>query len=146
MKRIIFLSTILLVLNLYFIQCSNGNSNKSLLSQNDKYMTDENLEANEYEQIWKEDSCGCLKKRTPEIAERIILDFDLLGKDTTTFLNHFGPYNEKYVVKKGTVFIYYLTAGCLNGKLDEQADKSWIIFVFDKDAVLKEIPNTIGVE
>ena len=146
MKRIIFLSTILLVLNLYFIQCSNGNSNKSLLSQNDKYMTDENLEANENEQIWKEDSCGCLKKRTSEIAERIILDFDLLGKDTTTFLNHFGPYNEKYVGEKNIVFIYYLTAGCLNGKVNEQADKSWIRFVFNEDGVLEEIPNVIGVE
>ena len=101
----------------------------------------------EDEQIWKTDSCGCLKKRDSEMAERIISYYNLIGKYTLKFIEHMGHYNKRSETYEKIIYTYYLEAKCLNNsKIDFYADKSWINFDFDKNGKLMGFPEEICVE
>lgn len=101
---------------------------------------------NMYEEIWKKDSCGCLKQRTAQMSDSIIINNKLVGKDTLMFMKHMGKYNKKYENNDGVVFIYYIKSTCINGSIDENADKSWISFKFSNDGILTKIPEAIAIE
>lgn len=99
------------------------------------------------EQIWKTDSCGCLKKRNAEMAERIILRYNLIGKDTLVFIEHMGHCNKRSENYEKIIYTYFLEAQCLNNsKIDFYADKAWINFEFDKSGRLMRFPEEICVE
>lgn len=60
-----------------------------------------------YEDVWKRDSCGCLKLRTAQMADSIIINNNLVGRDTLVFIEHMGNYNKKQKKQDGFVLIYY---------------------------------------
>ena len=99
-----------------------------------------------YEDIWKRDSFGCLKMRTAQMADSIITNNSLVGKDTLAFIAHMGKYNKKENNQEGFVLIYYIKSICLDGAIDDNADKSWIRFPFNRDGKLMRIPQEIVVE
>ncbi|MBQ9254159.1 MAG: hypothetical protein IJ180_05225 [Bacteroidales bacterium] len=42
---------------------------------------------------WQEDSVGCLKLRNDKLADSLLKDYDLYGKDVKTFREIFGKEN-----------------------------------------------------
>lgn len=109
-------------------------------SSKSTYMTED-------ERIWQIDSCGCLKKRKADTAERIILHYGLVGKDTLAFIKHMGRYNKRRETNKKIIYTYFLDTKCHeNSIIDVYADKSWINFDFDKKGRLMGIPEDVCIE
>ena len=57
-----------------------------------------------------------------------------------------GKYNKKENNQEGFILIYYIKSTCLDGAIDDNADKSWIRFSFTNDGKLKNIPEEIVIE
>ena len=86
-------------------------------------------------QKWIQDSLGCVQLRTLELADSLIEKYDLLHKSTREFLLVFGKPNEILSTKEKLYLRYYMESECEKGLLIEDADKSWIDFVFIHDTL-----------
>ena len=96
---------------------------------------------------WIKDTFGCLKLRSLEIAQDLIIENELLNKSKEKFLLIFGEPNEKIISEGRLIFNYYINSYCDSAnKPILNSDKSWIDFYFDSTGRLKEIPQTIGIE
>lgn len=129
-----------------FLSCQNAKHQYSVAQGDSIVMSNIDDKTNKYEDIWKRDSCGCLKQRTAQMADSIITNNKLVGKDTLAFIKHMGKYNKKQKTQDGFVLIYYIKSICINGVIDQNADKSWIMFDFNHDGKLKRIPKAIAIE
>ena len=95
---------------------------------------------------WNRDSCGCLHERNGIMADSIIAHFNLLGKDTTEFLRHFGKYNVRTQQHDGFYYGYYVNSVCDKGQIIADADKSTILFWFDESGLLTDKEPWLKVE
>ena len=129
-----------------FLSCQNAKHQYSVAQGDSIVMSNIDDEINMSEDIWKRDSCGCLKQRTAQMADSIITKNHLVGKDTLAFIEHMGQYNKKQKTQDGFALIYYIKSICINNEIDENADKSWIMFDFNLDGKLKRIPEAIAIE
>lgn len=129
-----------------FLSCQNTQHQPSVAKGNTIVMSRVDDKINLYENIWKIDSCGCLKLRTALMADSIITNNNLVGNDTLAFMKHMGKYNQKQKTQDGFVLIYYIKTLCINNVIDENADKSWIMFDFNHEGKLKRIPKAIAIE
>lgn len=93
-----------------------------------------NIDTNK--QKWIQDTNGCIHLRTPELADSLIEKYDLLHKSKSDFLSVFGKPNEILKTKEKTYWRYYIESVCENEILIEEADKSWIDFVFIHDTLI----------
>ena len=84
-----------------FLSCQNAKHRYSV-AQGDSIVMSSKIadKTNMCEDIWKRDSCGCLKQRTAQMADSIITNNHLVGKDTLAFIEHMGKYNKKQKTKK----------------------------------------------
>ena len=87
---------------------------------------------------WYNDSCGCLHERDGLMADAIIAEYDLIGKDSTEFLRHFGLYNFREQNPDGVGFGYYIKSVCQDGQMIDGADKTKLIFWFDSNGILTD--------
>ena len=138
----VFFATVLCA----FLSCQNAKHQYSVTQGDSIVMSNIDDEINMSEDIWKRDSCGCLKQRTVQMADSIIINNNLVGRDTLVFIEHMGNYNKKQKKQDGFVLIYYIKSICINNEIDENADKSWIMFDFNHDGKLKRIPEAIAIE
>lgn len=95
---------------------------------------------------WYKDSCGCLHERNGIMADSIIMRFNLVGKDTTEFLRHFGTYNVRTQQNDGFCYGYYVNSVCEEGQIIADADKSILLFWFDKSGLLTDKEPWLKVE
>lgn len=129
-----------------FLSCKKAKDQNATVLVNPKDVSAINDNVDTNEEIWKRDSCGCLKLRTAYMADSIIVHNQLVGKDTVAFIEHMGKYNEKQKTQDGFAYIYYLGSYCVDNVVDEEADKSWMMFHFDHDGKLISIPRAVAVE
>ena len=129
-----------------FVSCQTNKSRNSVAHIDSLVSYNTETKINMYEDIWKKDSCGCLKMRTAQMADSIITNNHLIGKDTLAFIAHMGKYNKKENNQEGFILIYYINSTCLDGAIDDNADESWIRFSFTNDGKLKNIPEEIVIE
>jgi hypothetical protein len=94
---------------------------------------------------WKKDSVGCLRLRTLELADSLIVANNLLGKSTNEFIDIFGKPNEIIEQNHRVLFNYYMMSVCRDDELVEGADKCWVQFDFINDKLV-EIPNVYLIE
>lgn len=99
-----------------------------------------NIDTNK--QKWIQDTNGCIHLRTPELADSLIEKYDLLHKSKSDFLSVFGKPNEILNTKEKTYWRYYIESVCENEILIEEADKSWIDFVFIHDTLINYFNGT----
>ena len=128
------------------MSCQKAQNGFSVSHVDSLVVSNKDAKTNMYEDIWKRDSCGCLKMRTAQMADSIITNNNLIGKDTLAFIAHMGKYNKKENNIEGFVLVYYIKSICLDGAIDDNADKSWIRFAFNRDGKLKKIPEEIVIE
>lgn len=57
---------------------------------------------------WQNDSTGCGMQRNPNLAERLIRQVELVGKDTAKVIEYFGPPNHITFNKKKHTYVYFL--------------------------------------
>jgi hypothetical protein len=57
---------------------------------------------------WQNDSTGCGMQRNPNLAERLIRQVKLVGKDTAKVIEYFGPPNHITFNKKKHTYVYFL--------------------------------------
>ena len=129
-----------------FMSCQRAKDRFPITHIDSLVISNIDAKTNMYEDIWKRDSCGCLKMRTTQMADSIITNNGLVAKDTLAFIAHMGKYNKKENNQEGFVLIYYIKSICLDGAIDDNADKSWIRFPFNRDGKLMRIPQEIVVE
>ena len=91
------------------------------------------------------DSCGCLHERNGIMADAIISEYSLIGKDTTEFLRHFGPYNFRNQYSDGFCYGYYINSVCQDGQMIEGADKTKLIFWFNSEGFLTDEESDIVI-
>ena len=138
----VFFATVLCA----FLSCQNTKRQHSMVQGDSTVVSNTDDKVSMYEDVWKRDSCGCLKLRTAQMADSIIINNNLVGRDTLVFIEHMGNYNKKQKKQDGFVLIYYIKSICINNVIDENADNSWIMFDFNHDGKLKGIPETIAIE
>ena len=114
-------------------------SDKSVITANGLYL--ETLD----EIYWNNDSCGCLHERNGIMADAIISEYSLIGKDTTEFLRHFGPYNFRNQYSDGFCYGYYINSMCQDGQMVEGADKTKLIFWFNSEGNLTDDGSDIVI-
>ena len=129
-----------------FLSYQNAKHQYSVAKGNSIVLSNIDDKTNMCEDIWKKDSCGCLKQRTAQMADSIIINNNLVGKDTLAFIEHMGKYNKKQKTQDGFVLIYYIKSICINNVIDENADKSWIMFDFNHNGKLRRTPQAIAIE
>ena len=87
-----------------FVSCQTNKSRNSVVHIDSLVSYNTETKINMYEDIWKKDSCGCLKMRTAQMADSIITNNHLIGKDTLAFIAHMGKYNKKENNQEGFIF------------------------------------------
>lgn len=97
-------------------------------------------------ETWKNDSCGCLKKRTVEMADSIISESYLIGQPIEKVRFFLGKENNIVKEANGTIHLYYF----INSNCDSNGivvgDKSSIELIFSPDGELIEFPDCILTE
>lgn len=79
---------------------------------------------------WQNDSTGCGMQRIPNLAERLVKQLELVGKDTTEVLKYFGSPNYITFNGKKHTYIYFLE--CYGEK---RISYSNFYFHFEKDSL-----------
>ncbi len=96
-------------------------------------------------EIWKQDFCGCLGIRTPEMAKKIIKENDLVNKSINEFEKYFGVPDNMKTSNGVTIMKYYFNSTCDSNNRLKDTDKSWIEFVFENGR-LREVPDGFCIE
>lgn len=133
--------TILNFLPLIFIvnSCNSNNFNNISLDKNDSI---ESVKNNE----WIIDSCGCLGLRSIEMAESLIVEYELLNKSIVDFKKVFGEPNEMQIKNDKVYLVYYFNSMCnADNKIIDGADRCWMDFVFENNLLI-EIPKYYMIE
>lgn len=94
---------------------------------------------------WHNDSCGCLHERNGLMADVIIAEYSLIGKDSTEFLRHFGPYNFREQCPDGVCYGYYINSVCQDGQMIDSSDKTKLVFWFDSNGNLTDEGSDIVI-
>ncbi|MBR5074254.1 MAG: hypothetical protein IKX26_03385 [Bacteroidales bacterium] len=87
---------------------------------------------------WIKDSCACYGFRTVTVADRIIQNRSLEGKDTSLFINYLGKYYEMHISGDYIFLTYILKNGCREGRPVDGYDKTYIVFVFYNNRLSSE--------
>lgn len=90
----------------------------------------ENLIKNNIEQTltvydkndWKEDSIGCLKKRSRKLSEQLIKKYHLEKSTLKDFQIVFGKPNKKEISDSIVILSYYFDSFCKDGNLNNDMD------------------------
>jgi hypothetical protein len=94
------------------------------------FSCDEKISKVKKDTNWSKDSIGCLGLRNKEYANNLIIDNGLLNMSKGTCIEFFG----KPDVIEGDFFsqsLYYIAeTNCLDGQLDSNTDRCYIIFYF----------------
>ncbi|MBP1645600.1 MAG: hypothetical protein H6Q16_1175 [Bacteroidetes bacterium] len=87
---------------------------------------------------WLEDSVGCLKKRSLELSEKLIKEYNLEKCTLAEFQKVFGKPNKIEVdsTKNRIELIYYFDSLCKEGRIDLEMDYCWIEYVFIKNKLI----------
>ena len=75
----------------------------------------------------------------------VVAAYSLIGKDTTEFLRHFGPYNFRNQYPDGFCYGYYINSVCQDGQMVEGADKTKLIFWFNSEGNLTDDGSDIVI-
>lgn len=97
-------------------------------------------------ETWKNDSCGCLKKRTVEMADSIVSEFHLIGQSIEKVRFFLGKENRIVKESNGTIHLYYFINSICDSNGIVVGDKSSIELIFSSDGELIEFPDWIQVE
>ena len=128
-----YLAVILLVLfEMLAISCKNKIEDNETENPSINEMRD-SIEIN-----WIKDSCACYGYRTVNIADQIIQNRSLEGKDTSLFIKYFGKYYEMHTSGDCIFLTYILKSGCREGHPIEGYDKTYIVFEFYNNRLSSE--------
>jgi hypothetical protein len=79
---------------------------------------------------WKIDSIGCNGLRNPNLANKLIGENKLEGKNVNDFEIIFGKPNEIRESFLEKTYVYYYSSFCKDGKLVKNSDKCYAEFYF----------------
>jgi hypothetical protein len=96
-------------------------------------------------QKWVQDSCGCLRLRTLQLAESLIEEYDVLHRSKDNFISVFGEPNNVKTMQDKAILSYYIESVCYDGLFVESGDKAWIDFEFRNDTLIS-IPDVFYIE
>lgn len=87
---------------------------------------------------WLEDSVGCLKKRSPELSDKLIKEYNLENCSIEEFKKVFGEPNKIHVDSTNSriELTYYFDSFCKDGRIDLEMDYCWIEYVFIKNKLI----------
>lgn len=90
---------------------------------------------------WLEDSVGCLKKRSPELSEKLIKENNLENCSIEKFKKVFGEPNKIHVdsTNNRIELTYYFDSFCKDGRIDLGMDYCWIEYIFIKNKLIDKI-------
>ncbi len=130
--------------------CSNANNVRNEVDPQEKQDSTESI--SRYDNLhsmietWKNDSCGCLKKRTFEMADSIISKSHLIGQPIENVRFLLGKENNIVKEANGTIHLYYLINSICDSNGIVVGDKSSIELIFNPDGILIEFPDWIQIE
>lgn len=91
-------------------------------------------------QRWINDTFGCWCMKSPQLADSLVYEYDLLHKSKKEVLTILGNPDEVEHSHNKLYLYYYFESVCERGQLIEGADKSRIEFVIVNDT-LSEMPG-----
>ena len=124
-----FMSLLLIFLAFLFSCSENGGSNIS--TSNEGNSSSKSLDS--LAQRWMDDSLGCKKFRTKEVAESIINRLKLDKSSKEEFLKVFGRPN---IERDNSTIGYYFNSFCINGNFIDSSDYCIAEFTFGSAGIL----------
>lgn len=128
-----YLAVILLITIVTLAQSCKNNTGNSYIKHPSITILRDSIELN-----WIKDSCACYGFRSVNIADQIIQNRSLDGKDTSLFIIYFGKYNEMHTSGDYIFLTYILKNGCREGHPVDGYEKTYIVFEFYNNRLSSE--------
>jgi len=84
---------------------------------------------------WKEDSVGCLKKRSRKLSEQLIKEYKLEKSNLKDFQIIFGKPNKKEISDNIVILSYYFDSFCKEGSINTDMDYCIAEYYFKSDTL-----------
>lgn len=130
MNRNLRIMSCLILMFLLFSCLSVSNDSKGKYCQNSNSNV---IETND----WKQDSLGCLKKRSKELSESLLKEHNLEQGTLNDFEKIFGKPNKRHEHNKTIIWGYYFDSFCKEGELDTERDFCVAEFYFSSYTLVK---------